>query len=213
MPRVAQHWKSLLSLSAHFPPKPYDTIVDAEPQAADFSPSLESFLPSAAECNASVAAYLAVVNEVYPIVDAAAFKTTIRTTLLNPQSVSAPTLGLILAIVAAGSAIRAFSEQQRSALLQQCDNLAVIVHTRALTFAVATYRPTLPVFQTILALVVIKILRFTWRDGNNGISGLLGMASRLSFTMGLHRAAKYALSPMSADEMSMRRRVRGPFAL
>lgn len=85
--------------------------------------------------------------------------------------------------------------------------LTCVAQRMAFTAATQTHRPPLSSFQALLAVILAKKLHFEWIDGNNGLSGLLGLAQRLVFTMGLHRDPRLAQNAFEAEDRLLREKV------
>ncbi|GAM91035.1 hypothetical protein ANO11243_090820 [Dothideomycetidae sp. 11243] len=206
---IDPRWKRILGLSSAYGSKPYDLILDPNPQASDNGPPLESLLPGDAECRLSVEAFFDSMNQIFTVLDRPRFAAALQKFFDDRTSQTPAWVGLLTAVVAAGTAFRSFTvaEGPLSALTRQSHDLETLVHTRALAFATITYRAPLETFQTVLVLILLKKIRFGWTDGSNGTSGLLGLANRLVFSLGLHRDPSHALSPIPPEEASLRRKL------
>ncbi|KAF2151459.1 hypothetical protein K461DRAFT_173289 [Myriangium duriaei CBS 260.36] len=214
---IQPSWRRLLGLSAAFGGGPYntfgggpyDTVLDPDPHIAEQTLSLAVELPSEDQCRTSVAVFLNTVNQSYPVVDRPRFEATMQNFFSDRSTASPAWVGLLMAIVASGHALRLLSssETTKSSLCPLSAHLASLVHKHALAYETTSYRPGLETFQTILVLVLHKKLRFGWMDGTNGTSGLLGLANRLAFTMGLHRDSREALNSIPAEDAKLRRKL------
>lgn len=171
--------------------------------------SMISLLPKRAVCDVLVHRYLVTYNATHPIVDATTFKTEVDEfwSLGKPPSVY--WLGLFLAVLALGyqlPVIRfATLDDDKGGRARGRDMMAMV---RSLVFALPTpsRRSQTACFQTLVLLIHFKSLDLDWTDGNDSVSGLLGLASRMAFTMGFHRDPSLARG-ISTTEVQLRRRV------
>ncbi|KAF4551074.1 Transcription factor lepE-like protein [Elsinoe fawcettii] len=205
--KLQNRWKKLIDITASFGVKAHDTILNFT--ALDSSTSLLDNIPGDNECRILANRFLGSVNILTPMVDRMVFEEELHAFLLDREAVSRPWLALLVSILALGyvTPILPLADGGYALKRDKAEQLASLARQHAFSASAISHRSPLATFQTLLALTMFKVLSFGWIDGNNGISGLLGLAQRLVFCLGLHRDPSMALQEMPEHETQIRRTV------
>lgn len=207
-----QQWKRLFDIHASLGVKAQDTILNLFPTSGTDSSisSLLAVIPGDNECRILVNRFLGSINEVFPIVNRSVFEDEIHAFLLDRTSVSHRWLALLASVLALGYVVPVLPlvDGGYARRPDRAEPLANLAQQHAFVVAASYHRNHLATFQTLLALIIFKNSSFGWVDGNNGIAGLLGLASRLVFTLGLHCDPSVAVEKLSDEVSSIRRKVR-----
>jgi len=150
---------------------------------------LLSLLPDRTVCDILVRRFLLTFNVTHPIVDPILYQADVNRFWNDQASVSKPWLLCFLAIIALGYQLpvdNGYGEPIKDGQTLGKDLMNVISNV-LLSSSDLGGRPTVSVLQTLLCVCLSHKLRIDWVDGNDTISGLLGLATRMSSTMGLHR--------------------------
>lgn len=150
------------------------------------------------------------VNRIYPIVNPSTFNRELHRFLVDRSSVSDSWLALLAVILAIGYDLPvgpmpdSTFDSSRDKLLQ----LTKIAHYATCAAAAKTHRPSLTTLQALIGVIIARRLHFEWLDANNSVTGLLALAQRLIFTMGLHRDSRLARKSLELEDGPIRESVR-----
>lgn len=175
---------------------------------------LLTLLPERGVCDILVRRFLITVNVTHPIVEPVLYQADVSRFWDDQTSVSKPWLLCFFAIIALGYQLpvdNGYGEPIANGQTIGKDLMNVISNV-LLSSSDLGSRPTVAVLQTLLCVCLSHKLRIDWVDGNDTISGLLGLATRMSVTMGLHRDPHEARSVrtdyvMSTEHALLRRKL------
>jgi len=167
---------------------------------------LASLVPEQSVCNILVERFFLTFNTTHPIVDAQDFTMDMIEFFAGEHKsriwivffLGVLALGFQLPVIAFPKNVRITDGQARGRALMST------VKTVLLTTNLSTHRVRISILQTIMLVILSEKLALDWTDGADSVSGLLGLATRLAFTMGLHR--KSTMAPVMAPELANRRR-------
>ncbi|KAG8632018.1 hypothetical protein KVT40_001158 [Elsinoe batatas] len=212
--QLHKQWQRLLDMHAYFGLKSHDTILNfASAIPRDAQQSLLASVPGDNECRILVNRFLGSVNEMTPIVERTVFEEELFLFLQDRDAVTQSWLALLVSILALGyvTPVLPLADGGYALKRDKADQLAVLAQQHAFSASAATHRSPLTTLQTLLALVVFKLLSFGWSDGNNGIAGILGLSQRLVFCLGLHRDPTMAIKVLEDREANIRRTIFGTY--
>jgi len=191
--QFARQWGAFADLGKLFVAPKHTTLLQlyipvSTPSTMD--QDLLSLVPNQRICDVLVKRFVATFNTTHPIIDPVLFKMDMARFWEDQDSVSKPFLLCFLAILALGYQLPVLPLESGKSIAngqQQGKDLMTIVQNCLFSSSDLGARPTLPVLQALLCVCLSYKLRIDWVDGNDTISGVLGIAARMSSTMGLHR--------------------------
>ncbi|KAF2157045.1 hypothetical protein K461DRAFT_317207 [Myriangium duriaei CBS 260.36] len=193
----------------------HETIMSVgDPSHIDDTPILNA-LPGDDECLVLVQRFLDSVNQIFPVVPRASFVRELHQFFADRSAASEAWVALLTAIIAVGYDISIHPlpngtyNPDRDRLYQ----LTRMAQNATFAAAAKTHRPPLTVFQALLAVIIAKRFHFHWIDSNDGLSGLLGVAQRLAFSIGLHRDPRLAKQSFEAEDSLLREKVFSTYLL
>ncbi|GAB7342297.1 hypothetical protein MBLNU457_g0529t1 [Dothideomycetes sp. NU457] len=199
MNQFARQWTTFADLGKLFVSAKHRTLLQLYlplTTPSEMDNDLLSLLPDRRVCDVLVRRFLVTFNVTHPIVEPVLYQADVNRFWDDQASVSKPWLLCFLAIIALGYQLpvdNGHGEPIKDGQTMGRDLMNVVSNV-LLSSSDLGGRPTVQVMQTLLCVCVSHRLRIDWVDGNDTISGLLGLATRMSFTMGLHRDPKEARS-------------------
>jgi len=205
----SRQWNAFIELEQIFGRASHQTLLHmVSPDIQPLSPEqdLASLVPEQSVCNVLVERFFLTFNTTHPIVDAHDFSMEMIAFFAGEHKskmwivlfLGVLALGFQLPVIAFPKNVKINNDQaQGKALMSTVKNIL-------LTTNLSTYRVRIPILQTIILVILSEKLALDWTDGADSVSGLLGLATRLAFTMGLHR--KSTMDPVMAPELANLRR-------
>lgn len=172
-------------------------MVPPNPPSTDLEATIRGMLPDREVCEILILRFLNTANAVHPIVDPDIFRTEVAAFWEEKEAPRTQWLGLFLAVIALGHQLPviplpegfpvAKGRVRGKEMMNFVRSLNFCHLTSGRTPSVRARRPCLAHFQTLLITILSESLALDWIDGNDVGSGLLALANRMAFTMGLHR--------------------------
>ena len=159
--------------------------------AATTQEELITLLPSRAMCDVLVSRYMITFHLTHPVLDKEGFLTELADFWESKVPLSTAWIVLLLAIVSIG--YRLSGSPSHSGVDRDFDNdteskrILSRVSTTFFSSLPMQRRPNVTSFQILILIILAQKLDLPEPDGIDGQSGLLGVATRMSMSMGLHR--------------------------
>lgn len=149
-----------------------------------------SLIPAREVCAKLIARFESTCNTVHPVVDSDALQSEVSQFWENRESTTTAWRLFYFSVLAIGYQLPVIALPEGAMVKEgRARGTRMLELVKRILFSPGTSykRPELATFQTLLLLILSQSLRMDWVDGNDGKSGLLGLASRMAFTLGLHR--------------------------
>jgi len=192
--QFARPWAAFADLGKLFvAPKQHGSLLQLYTPSLDPSAleqDLLSLVPDQRTCDVLIERFIVTFNATHPIIDPILFRMDMVRFWEDQESVSKPWLLCFLAIIALGYQLPVLALDPGRVIpngKQQGKDLMAIVQSVLFSSTDLGARPSVPTMQALLCVCLSQRLRIDWVDGNDTLSGLLGLATRMSATMGLHK--------------------------
>lgn len=205
-------WESYGVLEERFTNWKRRSLLDcgiATPLPDDWESLLLQMIPDRQICDVLILRFLHTFNATHTVIDGEVFQAEVDNFFEHKQASSPMWLALLAAVLAMGWQLPVIPLPAGTSTDRgKAHGARLMAFVQSLAFASSKWarRPSLLRFQLLLILIMSDYLSFDWVDGSDVISGLLGLTTRMAFTMGLHRDPKYA-KRYSEPEMELRRTV------
>lgn len=208
----AQQWGACNELKSYFPKwkqtyltAPFTAVAPVAPTQDD----LIALLPSREICDVLISRYMATFHLTHPLLDKDGFLTELANFWKTKVPVSTAWLVLLLAIVSIGYRLPVYPSQDANdrSFDNDAEGKRILsgVSTTFFSSLQMQRRPNITSFQILILIILAQKLDLPEPDGIDGQSGLLGVASRMSMSMGLHRDPTVCYGIVDKDAETRRR--------
>ncbi len=168
-----------------------------------------ALLPCETICTVLINRFLSTLNVAYPVVESMAIHEDMEDFWKTREPKYPMWLACVLAVLGIGyqMPVLAFPHNIEVPNGQMMGkNIITKVTQFVYSFSTKLRRPDTVTFQCFLLLIIVQKLYMEHPDGSDAITGLLSIAGKLAFSMGLHRDPGM-FPQLQAAEIRLRRKV------